>query len=82
MIAGNKVDLADVSRMVKRADGEQLAAKIEAPFFEVSAKEDLNVLDAFKALAQSALDHVVTLPSEHQPLPLDLKVGPKKKGCC
>lgn len=39
LLVGNKIDLVD-ERKVQREEGEELAAKLNAKFFEVSAKED------------------------------------------
>ena len=57
-LVGNKADLDDY-RMVEEEDGEKLANKIGANgHISASAKENIKVDDAFKALAQSFFDEL------------------------
>jgi small GTP-binding protein len=51
VICGNKSDLED-KRVVSRAEGEELAAKLTATFFETSALRNINIESAFRALVQ------------------------------
>lgn len=58
ILVGNKTDLEDY-RMVEDEEGEQLARKIGAKgYIPASAKENLQVDDAFKQLAQRFFDEV------------------------
>ena len=58
ILVGNKTDLEDY-RMVEDEEGEQLARKIGAKgYIPASAKENLQVDDAFKQLAQRFFDQV------------------------
>jgi len=49
VIAGNKCDL-DKDRSVTTQEGKELADELQCPFFEVSAKMNKNVTEAFMAL--------------------------------
>ncbi|XP_026822615.1 ras-related protein Rab-13-like [Rhopalosiphum maidis] len=51
VLAGNKCDNETV-RAVDKADGEKIAECYDMPFFEVSCKMDVNVEEAFQALAK------------------------------
>jgi small GTP-binding protein len=58
ILVGNKADLDDY-RMVEDGEGKALAKKIGAQgYLSASAKENLQVDDAFKKLAQSFFDQV------------------------
>ncbi|MHA1985825.1 MAG: Rab family GTPase [Promethearchaeota archaeon] len=55
-LVGNKIDLKE-SRAVSFEEGNELAKKIDASdFFETSAKDGMNVQDAFKKLAVKVLN--------------------------
>ena len=56
VIVGNKCDLED-QRQVPRSEGEQWAAKYGFPFFEASAKTNLNVADCFHTLVRRVVDY-------------------------
>jgi small GTP-binding protein len=51
VICGNKCDLED-KRVVSKAEGEELASKLQAVFFETSALANINIENAFKALVK------------------------------
>ena len=51
ILAGNKIDLPD-RRKVSTEDGMKLAEKLDAIFFETSAKEGTNVKNLFNELAK------------------------------
>lgn len=58
ILVGNKADLEDY-RMVEEEEGEELAREIGSNgHISASAKENIKVDDAFKALAQSFFDEV------------------------
>eukprot|EP00123_Amoebidium_parasiticum_P013157 comp21801_c0_seq7/m.31021 comp21801_c0_seq7/g.31021 ORF comp21801_c0_seq7/g.31021 comp21801_c0_seq7/m.31021 type:complete len:212 (-) comp21801_c0_seq7:25-660(-) len=52
MILGNKCDMDD-KREVAKERGEQLAAEYSVPFLETSAKNNINVEQAFTQMAQA-----------------------------
>jgi len=88
-LVGNKCDLAD-SREVTREEGEELAARYKVPFFEVSAKLDINIEEAFFKFVNIVLDQLEKTASginfdELSP-PLTISPTPISKpedgGCC
>ena len=59
MLVGSKLDLEDAQRQVQRDYGIQIAEKNDmASFVEISAKENVNVDDAFKVLTELTLDRM------------------------
>ena len=55
MVVGNKLDLAEDSRVVDRAVGEDFCKREGMEFIETSARDNLNVEEAFAQLAEQAL---------------------------
>ncbi|KAL3884343.1 hypothetical protein ACJMK2_024490 [Sinanodonta woodiana] len=55
VLAGNKCDLPNTFKAVNRLQGEELAGLHQIPFFEISAKHDLNVKEAFQSLVHRVL---------------------------
>ena len=51
VICGNKCDLED-ERLVSKWEGEELAQRLNAKFFETSASVNLNVEDAFRTVVR------------------------------
>lgn len=51
VVCGNKCDLED-KRVVSKTEGEELAARIGATFFETSALANIHIEDAFSALVK------------------------------
>ena len=59
MLVGSKLDLEQSQRQVQREYGIQIAEKNDmASFVEISAKENINVDDAFKVLTELTLDRI------------------------
>ncbi|MFW9785486.1 MAG: Rab family GTPase [Candidatus Heimdallarchaeota archaeon] len=57
MLVGSKIDLSSTSRKVPRDYGIQIAEKNDmASFVEISAKENVNVNEAFKVLTELTLE--------------------------
>jgi small GTP-binding protein len=51
VVCGNKCDLEE-KRVVSKTEGEELAQKLNATFFETSALANINIENAFKALVK------------------------------
>lgn len=56
VLVGNKCEVADEDREVSFQDGQDLAARVGCPFLEVSAKENINVEEAFQIIARETKD--------------------------
>ena len=56
-LVGNKADLTDEERQVSFEDGVRMAKQFHAPFLETSAKQNVNVEDAFFGLVQLVRDN-------------------------
>ncbi|GMI43915.1 hypothetical protein TrCOL_g9146 [Triparma columacea] len=89
VLIGNKCDKEQL-RMVSRAEGEELAREINAPFFETSAKTNINVEDAFNKMAVMTKNSMMLQESTSRPSDGSLMVddpnvrltGSGKGGCC
>ncbi|TCD70725.1 Ras GTPase [Steccherinum ochraceum] len=55
VVVGNKCDLKGGEREVSFRDGQQVADKLGAGFFEVSAKEGVNVREPYEEVARRVL---------------------------
>lgn len=51
ILVGNKSDMED-TRQVTREEGEELAASFQMPFLETSAKQSVNVEEAFVTMTK------------------------------
>eukprot|EP00941_MAST-03F_sp_MAST-3F-sp1_P002556 g2556.t1 len=58
ILVGNKCDMESF-RKVSKEEGEAVAKKFGMSFFETSAKEDINVKEAFKTVAHSTVDRIL-----------------------
>ena len=98
IIVGNKVDLdtnvlnnqdnenyINSKREVSEKDGKELADSLNCPFFETSAKEDINVTDAFMCLINNVynIKKTATVNSDtSSQITLDNKNKTKKNCSC
>jgi len=83
ILVGNKCDLED-KRQVTVEEGQALADQRGLLFFETSPKLNVNVTDAFEALASIVVDRVTKLRTEHQPKPISLSSpqNNSRGSCC
>ena len=82
-IAGNKIDMEE-ERKVSTEDGKRLAYEYGFPFYETSAKEDININETFENLVES-IDKIYTnLEANKGGGPIKNKSynGQKKIKCC
>ncbi|KAG0025065.1 hypothetical protein BGZ81_007442 [Podila clonocystis] len=73
VVIGNKIDMDESKRMVsqKRAMA-WCQSKGNIPYFETSAKEAINVEQAFQTIAKNALQHEVNVKIDfHDPIKID-----------
>ena len=56
ILLANKCDLDEKERKVTLEEGKKLAEKYEMPFFETSAKKDINITEAFNKLAEDLIN--------------------------
>lgn len=89
VLIGNKCDVPEAQIVVMEEEGRKLAEEYGIPFFQTSAKQNVNVTDAFEAIALdvkkrlSADGGPAATPSARKPA-LDVNKGAKKKdaACC
>jgi len=87
VVLGNKADLASNRRQVSQAKAKSwCASKGDIPYFETSAKEALNVEQAFQTIAKNALAQEAAQKPIFIPDTLDLNKPTAKPeaggGCC
>ena len=80
ILVANKIDSEE--RVIKKEEGENLAKINNLKFFEASAKENINVTEAFESIAED-IDTRQTNSFEHGKKLEDVNPGKKEgKGCC
>ena len=57
VLCGNKSDL-EKERIISKKEGENLAKKYEIPFFECSAKKNININEIFETMAKNIYSKV------------------------
>eukprot|EP01116_Phalansterium_solitarium_P005064 TRINITY_DN1635_c1_g1_i4.p2 TRINITY_DN1635_c1_g1~~TRINITY_DN1635_c1_g1_i4.p2 ORF type:complete len:266 (-),score=54.41 TRINITY_DN1635_c1_g1_i4:165-962(-) len=80
VVIGNKIDL-ETQRMISRERAEAWCAAKGIPYLETSAKESINVDQAFLAIARQALMPSTVDIDFWPPVELNKHAG-SKKGCC
>jgi len=84
VVLGNKIDLDDQRVIAKKRAQAWCQSKNEIPYFETSAKEAINVEQAFQTIAKNALRQMAA--EDELPTPdttrLDANEKPKEGGCC
>ncbi|XP_007470758.1 PREDICTED: ras-related protein Rab-7b [Lipotes vexillifer] len=81
VVLGNKIDLAD--RQVPTEVAQDWCKEKDIPYFEVSAKNDINVVQAFEMLASRALSRYRSVLENY--LTDSIKLSPEgqsKSSCC
>jgi Ras-related protein Rab-8A len=87
MILGNKCDMED-KRVISKEQGQKLAQEHGVPFMETSAKSNINVEEAFTAIARAIkkkMDGKVGPSSGSKPEPsvvINTKPDDNSKKCC
>jgi Ras-related protein Rab-7A len=86
IVLGNKIDMVD-QRRVSRENAEEWCKKegiSPSEYFEVSAKENTNIAQAFQAVAKLAIARGATEDSYFDPGVIDIHEKDKKadSGCC
>jgi len=84
VLIGNKCDLSD-RRAITAEQGAALAKEYNIQFFETSAKQDINVQEAFGALVRQVSDRL--FGGDTKPTGPDNTVqpgpgNPQKQKCC
>ena len=82
-IAGNKIDMEE-ERKVNTEDGKRLADEYGFPFYETSAKEDININETFEDLVESIDKVYSNLEDNNGGGQIKNKIynGRKKIKCC
>ena len=80
VLIGNKVD-DEENRKVPKSEGEDIANEYNLPFFECSAKADINVTQTFDVLIKKIVE-INPKNKEGQKLKQNKSNGGEKKKCC
>ena len=81
VLIGNKTDLVD-KREVKTEEGEELGKEYNYQFFETTAKDGININEAFEALIKAIAETYSYKPVNHGYKLENEKVLNESKGCC
>jgi Ras-related protein Rab-1A len=79
ILLGNKSDLEE-ERKVSKEEGKELAISNNYLFFEISCKDNYNVLEAFENLVE--ICYKDNINNDGNNIVLDKKIFKKKKKCC
>jgi len=84
VVLGNKSDLSKKRQVQLNKAQQWCQSKGEIPYFETSAKDAVNVEQAFQTIAKNALQQEANQKPIFIPDTLDLKNKPttEDKGCC
>ena len=82
MSTGAKRRLATHPFITRAKEGQALAAEYDVRFIEASAKADVNVTEAFQAIAQQVIDRIPRGMSRPASRQLSSKKSSKKSCSC
>ena len=80
-ILGNKCDMED-QRQISKERGEAIAKENGIPFLETSAKQNINVEEAFLQMSERILDKLPGYAPESPPTVVPLAYPKKSSQCC
>jgi len=87
ILVGNKCDMLD-EKVVSTEEGEKLAKEFNMPFWECSAKNNINVEESFIGIGRGVKDRVIAEgqggPQQKVGVAIDNRNGRggNRKGCC
>jgi len=83
ILIGNKVDLVDkLGRGVTTEEAKEFASSLGVPFYECSARNNINVHEAFETLGKDSLKHVKPEDKKEVVKPSDKPAQHKEKCNC
>jgi Ras-related protein Rab-8A len=80
ILIANKCD-REMERQVTKTEGEMLAKQYKIPFYEVSARKNINIEEALRELVGQCLANIVEKPVGGA-IKIDEPVVTKEKKCC
>ncbi|KAE8677454.1 glycine--tRNA ligase 2 [Hibiscus syriacus] len=83
LLVGNKCDLTE-NKVVLYETAKAFADEVGIPFMETSAKDSMNVEQAFVAMAASIKERMASQPATNNARPPTVQIQPieQKSGCC
>lgn len=81
LLVGNKCDMVG-EKVVEKSQGSALAEEYGIPFFETSAKNNINVVEAFNTIANEVLMKMKPENGPNDKVVLGGGSKPRKDGCC
>ena len=85
ILFGNKIDLEE-QRQISKLEGEEYAKKININFFEVSAKEGININEAFEYFIKEVLSNYFNsenyIKIKSKLLSVSIQTPKKNNSCC
>ena len=86
ILIANKCDVPEGDRAVTTEQGRALAEEYDIKFFETSAKDDVNVSEAFRSIAVDVQTRLANMPddrpSRNNTVKLTSDTATYSEGCC